>query len=204
MIVLPPENPFRLDIIFLKRNFSFRIIVTLKTFSFQVVERCSKNQWPPRLKLVSKRVSTTLPRQPMEHRERETRTSNKQKTVNEPKMKKKKNGTVEEKLSPLCTRATPAEIKFVSLFSQLFFAVLSSHLVSSHLVSSRLVSSHLISSGGCALVDIHLERHFYRGNQPVLAEAAFGGNDSVFHPPVLLLQPPTRSSVAGFLRRAQP
>ena len=209
MIVLPPENPFRLNIIFPKRNFSFRIIVTFKTFPFQVVERCSQNQWPPRLKLVSKRVSTTLPRQSMEHRERETRTSNKQKTVNEPKMKKKKNGTVEEKLSPLCTRATPAEIKFVSLFSQLFFAVLSSHLVSSHLVSSRLVSSrlissHLISSGGCALVDIHLERHFYRGNQPVLAEAAFGGNDSVFYPPVLLLQPPNRSSVAGFLRRAQP
>ena len=146
MIVLPPENPFRLNIIFPKRNFSFHIIVTFKTFPFQVVERCSQNQWPPRLKLVSKRVSTTLPRQSMEHRERETRTSNKQKTVNEPKMKKKKNGTVEEKLSPLCTRATPAEIKFVSLFSQLFFAVLSSHLVSSHLVSSRLVSSHLISS----------------------------------------------------------
>lgn len=59
-------------------------------------------------------------RQSMEHRERETRT-NKQKTVNEPKMKKEKNGTVEEKLSPLCTRATPAEIKFVSLFSQLIF-----------------------------------------------------------------------------------
>lgn len=57
---------------------------------------------------------------------------------------------------------------------------------SSRLVSSRLIPSLLISSGGCALVDIHLERHFYRGNQPVLAEAAFGGNDSAFHPPVLL------------------
>lgn len=43
-----------------------------------------------------------------------------------------------------------------------------------------------------------MERHFCRGNQPVLAEAAFGGNDSVFSIPHPAPPPPPPRSAPRF------